>query len=145
MLPLHIPPLRERKEDIPLLAEAFLQEFYAQNEAEQRPRLQLPETFVQALQALPWPGNVRQLRTVAERLTVVSPHGYDAAVGERLLEELRHPGFPQASKAVAMQRKSLTPESVREALHKCGNSKVRAAAQLGISRSTLWRLCKDMD
>ncbi len=145
VLPLHIPPLRERKEDIPLLAEAFLQEFYAQNEAEQRPRLQLPETFVQALQALPWPGNVRQLRTVAERLTVVSPHGYDAAVGERLLEELRHPGFPQASKAAAMQRKSLSPERVREALHKCGNSKVRAAAHLGISRSTLWRLCKDMD
>ena len=145
VLPLHIPPLRERKEDIPLLAEAFLQEFCTQYEAEQRPRLQLPETFVRALQALPWPGNVRQLRTVAERLTVVSPHGYDAAVGERLLEELRHPGFPQASKAVAMQRKSLTPERVREALHECDNSKVRAAAQLGISRSTLWRLCKDMD
>lgn len=145
VLPLHIPPLRERKEDIPLLAEAFLQEFCTQYEAEQRPRLQLPETFVRALQVLPWPGNVRQLRTVAERLTVVSPHGYDAAVGERLLEELRHPGFPQASKAVAMQRKSLTPERVREALHECGNSKVRAAAQLGISRSTLWRLCKDMD
>ncbi|WP_291443438.1 sigma 54-interacting transcriptional regulator [Desulfovibrio sp.] len=145
VLPLHIPPLRERKEDIPLLAEAFLQEFCTQYEAEQRPRLQLPEAFVRALQALPWPGNVRQLRTVAERLTVVSPHGYDAAVGERLLEELRHPGFPQASKAVAMQRKSLTPERVREALHECDNSKVRAAAQLGISRSTLWRLCKDMD
>ena len=145
VLPLHIPPLRERKEDIPLLAEAFLQEFCTQYEAEQRPRLQLPEAFVRALQALPWPGNVRQLRTVAERLTVVSPHGYDAAVGERLLEELRHPGFPHTSKAVAMQRKSLTPERVREALHKCGNSKVRAAAHLGISRSTLWRLCKDMD
>lgn len=145
VLPLHIPPLRERKEDIPLLAEAFLQEFYAQNEAEQRQRLQLPKTFVQALQALPWPGNVRQLRTVAERLTVVSPHGYDAAVGERLLEELRHPGFPQTAKSATAQRKSLTPERVREALHICGNSKVRAAARLGISRSTLWRLCRDMD
>ena len=144
VLPLHIPPLRERKEDIPLLAAAFLQEFHAQYEAEQRPPLQLPKTFVQALQSLPWPGNVRQLRTVAERLTVVSPHGYDAAVGERLLEELRHPGLTQTAKTV-MERKILTPESVREALHSCGNSKVRAAALLGISRSTLWRLCKDMN
>ena len=144
VLPLHIPPLRERKEDIPLLVEAFLQEFHAQYAAEQRPRLQLPETFVQALQALPWPGNVRQLRTVAERLTVVSPHGYDTSAGERLLEELRHPGLPQTAKTV-MERKILTPESVREALHSCGNSKVRAAALLGISRSTLWRLCKGLN
>ena len=145
VLPLHIPPLRQRKEDIPLLAEAFLQEFYAQY-AGQRPRLQLPETFIQALQTMPWPGNVRQLRTVAERLTVVCPHGFNDAVGESLLAELRYPGLAQLPKAApARQHKALSPESVREALQACDNSRVRAAAMLGVSRSTLWRLCKDLD
>ena len=145
VLPLHIPPLRERKEDIPLLVEAFLHEFHAQYEAEQRPRLHLPEAFGRALQTLPWPGNVRQLRAVAERLTVISPHGYDAGVCGRLLEELRHPGLPQNPAASVRQKTPLTLERVREALQSCGNSKVRAAALLGISRSTLWRLCKELD
>lgn len=144
VLPLHIPPLRKRREDVPLLIEAFLREFYAQYKTEQRPYLQLPETFVQALQSLPWPGNVRQLRTVAERLTVVCPHGFDAVACEHLLEELRYPGLPQLPPATARQRTSLSLERVREALQTCGNSKVRAAALLGISRSTLWRLCKKL-
>jgi two-component system nitrogen regulation response regulator NtrX len=70
VIPLHVPPLRERREDIPLL----VQHFGAQNarEAALRPRSFAPEA-VERLQRLDWPGNVRELRNTIERLLILAP------------------------------------------------------------------------
>ena len=70
VIPLHVPPLRERREDIPLL----VQHFGAQNarEAALRPRSFAPEA-VERLQRLDWPGNVRELRNTVERLLILAP------------------------------------------------------------------------
>ena len=67
VVPVFVPPLRERREDIPLLAERFLQEFAARY---QKPRKRLSREVAELLMGLPWPGNVRELRNLMERITV---------------------------------------------------------------------------
>jgi len=66
-VPIEVPPLRARRDDIPLLFSTFLQQFCARN---QRPPLSATPATLEALSAYDWPGNVRELRNVAERLSV---------------------------------------------------------------------------
>ncbi len=70
VVPIALPPLRERTEDIPLLATVFVKEFCAQY---QRPEKSLSPAALQALREYKWPGNVRELRNLAERLVVTVP------------------------------------------------------------------------
>ncbi|MEW5735146.1 MAG: sigma-54 dependent transcriptional regulator [Thermodesulfobacteriota bacterium] len=67
VIPIHVPPLRERKEDIPILLSAFLAEFAAENGAP--PKTLSPETLA-SLSSYSWPGNVRELKNLAERLVI---------------------------------------------------------------------------
>ncbi len=69
VFPVHLPPLRERPEDIRALAEGFLERFARQN---RRPPLELPEAALEQLAAYPWPGNVRELQNVLERAAILS-------------------------------------------------------------------------
>jgi len=71
VIPLHLPPLRERREDIPMLVQHFAAR--AAREANLRPRQFTPEA-VERLQRLDWPGNVRELRNTVERLLILAPH-----------------------------------------------------------------------
>jgi two-component system nitrogen regulation response regulator NtrX len=76
VIPLHVPPLRERKEDIPLLVRHFLQEM----SAEQGLKLKsMSEEAIQILMRYDWPGNVRELKNLVERLIIMSP---DAQITE---------------------------------------------------------------
>ena len=70
VLPLTVPPLRERREDIPLLAAHFLQEF---SEGGDAPAKTFSPAALEALSALPWPGNVRELKNFVFRLAILSP------------------------------------------------------------------------
>jgi two-component system, NtrC family, nitrogen regulation response regulator NtrX len=70
VIPFYVPPLRERKEDIPLLARHFLKEFSATYG--RRPR-EITEEAVDALMRYSWPGNVRELRNVIERIVIMNP------------------------------------------------------------------------
>jgi two-component system nitrogen regulation response regulator NtrX len=70
VIPFHVPPLRERREDIPLLVEAFAKEFCADSGV--RPK-EITRPAMERLQALPWPGNVRELRNLVERLVLMTP------------------------------------------------------------------------
>ncbi len=82
VVPLHIPPLRERSDDIPLMADRFLKEFW---ETHREPSDAPPYFSAQALNALrhaPWPGNVRELRNVIEHLTVMVPPGEEIQAGD---------------------------------------------------------------
>jgi two-component system nitrogen regulation response regulator NtrX len=80
VIPIHMPALRERPEDIPILLVHFLKETKAEN-------IGFDDTAVQALTAYPWPGNVRELKNLAERITVM--YSGDRIGGEAVLALLR--------------------------------------------------------
>src|SRR4029077_7561522 len=69
VFPLRSPSLRERVEDIPLLAYAFMQQFAKENGTKPKP---LDDNVIQALVARKWPGNVRELKNVVERMAILS-------------------------------------------------------------------------
>ncbi len=70
VIPFSVPPLRERKEDIPLLARHFLREFSGQYG--RRPR-EITDDAIETLMRYSWPGNVRELRNVIERIVIMNP------------------------------------------------------------------------
>jgi len=70
VIPIHVPPLRDRKEDIPLLVQDFLEEFSRENNSELK---SITEATLRALLAHDWPGNVRELKNLVERLVIMSP------------------------------------------------------------------------
>jgi len=134
IVPIVLPPLREHAEDIPLLAETFLDHFTAKHK---RRRLRLSAEAMQSCQRFPWPGNVRQLRNVAERL-VLTCHAAAIAV-----EDL--PDFVQAHDRNAASfaiRPGMTLAEVeklliRQTLTKVTSNREEAARLLGISRRKL--------
>jgi two-component system nitrogen regulation response regulator NtrX len=70
VVPIHVPPLRERREDIPLLVQHFAQEYCAENGM---PPKRLADDALAALVERPWPGNVRELKNTVERLVILAP------------------------------------------------------------------------
>jgi two-component system nitrogen regulation response regulator NtrX len=70
VIPFHVPPLRERREDLPILAKAFVEEFCAESGTR---RKQIAPRAMSRLQAYSWPGNVRELRNLMERLVLMTP------------------------------------------------------------------------
>ncbi len=131
-----IPPLRQRAEDVPMLAQAFLE----QAEAEVgRSGLRLSDEAIAALQAYPWPGNVRQLRNVILRVAATAP-GLEVLASD-LPPDVRHP--PAAPPPVSLR--SAAPDESQERLAlaselaRQGWNVVKTAAELGVSRMTLYR------
>ncbi|MBI2927044.1 MAG: sigma-54-dependent Fis family transcriptional regulator [Verrucomicrobia bacterium] len=134
IIPLVIPPLRERAEDIPLLIEVFLEHFVSKHK---RRRKKLSSEALQLCQRFPWPGNVRQLRNLIERLTLTCPN---ATIEVRDLPDFLRahdqtetsftvrPGTPLAEVEKTLIRQTLT--------HVTAN-RDEAARVLGISRRAL--------
>jgi len=142
VVPLTLPPLRERPEDIPLLAAHFATKS-AEKHGQPMPELQ-PE-LIEVLQEYEWPGNVRELENLIERLVVLSsgPSLGIEFVPEKMLRALPGTNVTDESTlegAVA----SLKRKMIVNALHTEGN-KVAAAKKLGISRSYLHRLINEFD
>ncbi len=133
---LELPPLREHREDIPALAERLLAEF-AQLYG-RRARLE-PEA-VQALTEYSWPGNVRQLRHLLERLVILSSSPVLDAESVRSALPTDFPAPPAAAGTAPPERLSdAEEEHIRKVLAATGGNKPRAAAILGIERKTLYR------
>jgi two-component system nitrogen regulation response regulator NtrX len=141
VVPFHVPPLRERIEDVRLLADHFLREFTT---AYGRKPKQLTEDAFRVLEEYPWPGNVRELRNLMERIVIMNPQtGIDA----------RHIPLDRSRRAVfdrPMERFG-SLQDVREAaerdyiLKKLDEAKgnvTRAAEMLGLERSHLYRKMK---
>ena len=130
-----LPPLRERHGDIPLLAQYFLKKYnerYGQ-------RTRMTEAGLQTMRDYTWPGNVRQLQHLVERLTILAPYGrIDAeAVRESIAAtEPREHGGETLAEAEA--------EQIRRVLAATGGNKSRAARLLGIERKTLYRKLEAM-
>lgn len=134
IVPVMLPPLRERPEDVPLLIETFLEHFSAKHK---RRRKTMAHDALEACQRFPWPGNVRQLRNLIERVVITCPGATVAAadlpdfLGQR--DEAAdgftvRPGMTLAEVEKLLIRKTLT--------HVSSNREVAAQA-LGISRRTL--------
>ena len=134
---IHLPPLRERPEDIPILAEHFRQEYAKENG---KPELRISAGAMQTLRAYRWPGNVRELRTAME-------HGVVLARGREiepkdLPASVRDGGSvrPGASSLPrTLQLGELEKQAMEAALRQTGQNVTEAAKLLGISRRTLHR------
>ncbi|HEY4359855.1 MAG TPA: sigma-54 dependent transcriptional regulator [Bryobacteraceae bacterium] len=141
VIPFHVPPLRERIEDVRLLAEHFLHEFTS---AYGRKAKELTLEALRALEEYPWPGNVRELRNLMERIVIMNPQ-------PRI--DARHIPLDRARRAVfdrPMERFGSLHE-VREAaerdyilkkLEEAKGNVTRAADLLGLERSHLYRKMK---
>lgn len=154
---IHMPPLRTRKADIPVLAEHFLKDLSAVNGKPFKP---LGEDALPALMAYDWPGNVRELRAAIEHGVVMS--NSTRVMAKHLPAYLSQPGglgwrAPQASGAKnAEPAPSAEPAKseldvhemerhlILQALQRCGNNRSDAAALLNMSRRTLQRKLKEM-
>jgi len=130
-----LPPLVERRGDVPLLAHHFLNKYnerYGQ-------KTKLTESGLQVLENYSWPGNVRQLQHMLERLTILAPQNRidDDAVREAI--ELTEPR-DSASDTLA----DTEADQIRRVLSATGGNKSRAAKILGIERKTLYRKLERM-
>ena len=138
LIALHLPPLRERAEDVPLLATQFARTFAARHG---RQGLTLAPAALRWLQALPWPGNVRQLRQWIERAVLVcrqdtlGPDDLAAAVEMEAPEAGPEPLPPVGSMTMDEIEKAMILKSLR---HHGGNVS-RVAEALGLSRAALYR------
>ena len=139
VISIHLPPLRDRREDIPLLAASFLADVAA---ALHCPDLHFSEDALRhlAMVPYPWPGNIRELRNVLQQVGVLLQH-----------PEIRWDDFPASIRMVRAEALPADrPDStgwlaqaerqlIRQIVQQCAGNLSQAAHQLGISRSTLYR------
>ncbi len=142
VIPIVVPPLRQRKEDIPLLVEHFIRVFSLENG--KRPKTMSVEALAYFL-SYDWPGNVRELRNMVERLVIMSPR---EVIGP---EDLPPPLRPKEAGLPADQIKERTLKDAREAFERAyilaelraqDWNMTRTSERLGIERSHLYRKLK---
>ena len=143
VVPLVLPPLRERREDLPLLAAHFVAKT---SEKHGRTQPELDHALIEALLEYDWPGNVRELENVIERLVILTT---GARLGLEFLPENMQRTLPKDAAAadettlegatVALRRRMIAA-----ALKSESGNKVAAAKRLGISRSYLHRLITEL-
>jgi DNA-binding NtrC family response regulator len=136
VIPIHVPPLRHRKEDIPILAQAFLDRFSVTNKSDAK---SFSPAALDVLMERPWPGNVRELENMIERLSVMSrkpviedqdiPRPEDAEVEDFYGETTQD--LPSIE--------DLEKRYIQFVLAKFGGKKEKVSQVLGINRRTLYR------
>ncbi len=145
VIPIFVPPLRDRKDDIPLLAEHFMAGFA--REYGRRTKT-LDPGAVAALQDYPWPGNVRELRNVIERLVIMVPgdtiSGRDLTFLDGPLASDSEPdppagGDPAQVMTLQAARSRFEREFIRKTLAAQGGNVSRTADVLGVERSNFYR------
>ena len=143
MIPFGVPPLRERIEDIPLLASYFLEEF-----AEQygRKHKVLSPEAVEALCEYGWPGNVRELKNLVERIVIMNPQSrIDRKHLPALLFRKDHRRKGAAELTTLQQaRAAYERDFILRKLEENQGNVSRAAQELGLERSHLYRKMKTL-
>jgi len=139
VVPLRVPPLRERREDVPILAQHFL-ERYADRTGE---RKTLSPGAVQKLIEYPWPGNVRELENMIEQAAALAQHVELSEADIRF--ELPAPAQGSASaQTLAEAVDAAERRAIESALERMNGDLGRVARELGISSTTLWRKMKKL-
>jgi len=133
VIPIHLPPLRERKEDIPLLADYFLKKYSRQNGKNLKG---ISPGCIRAMKAYDWPGNVRELENAIQRAVVVSEGEYllpqDLFLGVTCEKEEVPPSFFDSLSLEEMEKKL-----IEHVLCKVDGNRTRAAEILGVSVRTV--------
>ncbi len=140
VIPFYVPTLKERVEDVPLLADYFLREFTT---AYGRKSKELTSEAYRALQEYHWPGNVRELRNLMERMVIMNP---------QVRIDARHIPLPRSRPAAERSadgfgslqevRSAIEREYILKKLDETGGNVTRAAELLGLERSNLYRKMK---
>ena len=145
VISLHVPPLRQRREDIPALVEHFLTLF---RERFNRPALDLSPEARERLNSYDWPGNVRELRNTLERAAALASADSDRLEADQLLP----PNAPQGDASDAPDTPSapltldqLERQHILRVLEEQSGNRERAAAVLGISARTLYRKLREYE
>ena len=139
---LHVPPLRERPEDIAKLIEHFLGVY---RERFNRPKLSLTDKAMRRLRDYPWPGNVRELKNYLERAAAISPTDtIDADQIPELSPDAETVGSA-TPEAVPRRLEELEREHILHVLRQSEGNRERAAAILGISSRTLYRKLREYE
>lgn len=143
-LTLRMPPLRERIFEIPSLCSLYLNEFSAES-AHQVVGF-APEAM-ELLQSYSWEGNMAQLKRIIRQLTLLADRPYISAesVRQQLLLESPRTGAEMQVFDTNRTLEEMTRDLVKLALHRANGNQSKAANQLGVSRSTLWRMLKKED
>jgi two-component system response regulator HydG len=139
VIPIDLPPLKDRRNDIPLLARHFLQKF-----AEQNKKI-VQDISAEAMRLLldyDWPGNVRELENSIERATIIAKGKYVEVSELPLTIQQAKPKVPKIPNATDRSITANEKNLLKEVLYECNWNKKEAAARLGISRSTLYEKLK---
>src|SRR5712692_5846702 len=142
VFPILMPPLRERLDDVPLLAEHFAALVADQNSWKPRG---FTAAAVEQLMAYPWPGNVRELRNIVERVLLLTDDAVDGATVRQVLSGRQLTGGPAvASGALADRVAAFEREVVLSELNAHGHRVAETARALGIERSHLYKKCQQL-
>ena len=149
---LKLPPLRERRNEIPALVKLFAAEFAAEN------GMPVPEILPEAMELLcraPWQGNIRELRNCIESMVVLSggkplgvsllPPDIAGCPSSSSVPEVSAPKVVESNPAPGLDIHDAEIKLIEQALEKCGGNRTKAAELLGISRRTLQRKLAGME
>jgi two-component system nitrogen regulation response regulator NtrX len=147
VIPFFVPPLRDRKEDIPLLVKEFLQEFGQQYG---RPHVEMTQDALEALRQYHWPGNVRELRNLVERVLILNPksprierkHLPMLVYRDSAREGAKAGGRGEEFSTLLEAREAYERDYILKKLDECHGNVSRAAEALGLERSHLYRKMK---
>src|SRR5512146_1313866 len=140
VVPFYVPPLRTRKEDIPLLAREFLADFGRQYG---RPRMEIGNDALDALMQYHWPGNVRELKNVIERVMILNPRVL--RIERKHLPPLTHKASSRSAEdfsTLQQARDAYEREYILKKIEEARNNVSHAAELLGLERSHLYRKMK---
>ncbi|MBD3422515.1 MAG: PAS domain S-box protein [Chitinivibrionales bacterium] len=145
VVPIDMPPLRERRNDIPILTEHFLKTFAAKLNGKE---FDLSEEALSMLMSYSWPGNVRQLQNAIQfslikcRDTKILPEHLPPEMTGGMLSAIM-PSQPPSEPGKVGRKNKLTVDTVEIALKKCAGNKAKAARMLGVGRATLYNMLRN--
>ncbi len=151
VIPIHLPPLRERREDVPLLIQSFLQKI-GRDLVPPRTDVVFSQDAMRRMMAFDWPGNIRQLENVVERSLALTPGRTRIDVGD-LPPEIRESGEPEDADAalpedgIDLQGRlgEIERGLIARALERTGGNRHQAARLLNVKRTTLVEKIKRLD
>ncbi len=145
VIPFFVPPLRDRKEDLPMLVREFLREFGAQYG---RPRVEISDDALGALKQYHWPGNVRELRNLVERVLILNPKvgriekKHLPMLVYRESREAKAAGKGEEFSSLLEAREAYERDYILKKIDETHGNMSRAAEALGLERSHLYRKLK---
>lgn len=144
VIPIHVPPLKERKEDIPILVQDFLEEFSRKDNTESKT---ISQKALEALTAHDWPGNVRELKNYVERLVIMSPGAVIESVElmpSPALPSSRPASFPDILAVPTLREaKALAErEYIQSRLAEYKGNVTQTAEAIGLDRTSLHKKIK---